>query len=85
MRVTRRQAMRLYDWHGGQGTGVYALASNSDTGRCVPLDVGQRALKELVLAQWGLRLEHRRRGRYQERKQLSSLIAAVKRAVARAG
>ena len=37
----------LYSWHGGQGSGVYAVASRAHSGHEVPVEVVERAAREL--------------------------------------
>lgn len=53
-RLSKSEALKLLDWHGGQGTGAYALGSSSFAGRCVPVKYAEWALDELRDALRGL-------------------------------
>ncbi len=46
-RLSKSEALKLLDWHGGQWSGAYALGSSSFAGRCVPVKYAERALDEL--------------------------------------
>ncbi len=45
--LTKSQALKLLDWHGGGGTSTYALGSSSFAGHCVDVSVAEDALFEL--------------------------------------
>ena len=47
VKLTKMQASRLLDWHGGQGSAVYALGSSSHSGHGVPIAVARAAIMEL--------------------------------------
>jgi hypothetical protein len=51
--LTRNQGLRLLDWHGGQGSALYAVGSSAFAGRCVPASTARRAARELRLAMYG--------------------------------
>lgn len=46
-RIDRRYLRALFDWHGGQGSGVYAVASTAHAGYLAPLCEVNRAACEL--------------------------------------
>ncbi|KKK66117.1 hypothetical protein LCGC14_2967320 [marine sediment metagenome] len=49
VKLTKAQALKLLDWHGGGGSAVYALGSSSFSGNTVPLSVASDAIKELTV------------------------------------
>lgn len=87
--IPRETVEGLFQWHGGQGTGLYSLASSAHAGRPVTVEMVERAENEL---QQSLNIE---RSRYQERRgsrreraeilerieQLEELIASLQEAV----
>jgi hypothetical protein len=44
----KRAGLKLMEWHGGQGSGLYALGSSWFSGKSVPADVLRSAWSELV-------------------------------------
>ncbi len=48
VKLTKAQALRLLDWHGGQGSAVYSLGSSSYGGHYVPIAVARKAVAELT-------------------------------------
>ncbi len=51
--LTKRQGLRLLDWHGGQKSALYAVGSNAFAGRCVSKDLARLAASELRMAAFG--------------------------------
>ena len=48
VKLTKTQALRLLDWHGGQWSAVYSLGSSSLGGHYVPVSVAKKAVAELT-------------------------------------
>lgn len=48
VRGTKRLASRLFNWHGGQGSGVYEVASNWHSGRPARIEAINDAWRELA-------------------------------------
>ncbi len=49
MKISRAFSLKLLDWHGGQGSALYAAGSTGFAGRCVPKTVLRSAARELEL------------------------------------
>lgn len=73
--LTRKQGLRLLDWHGGQGSALYAVGSSAFSGRCVSTDTARRATRELRIAMYGQPAR--------ARKQAQSLVRLLERKVGR--
>lgn len=48
IKLTKAQALRLLDWHGGQGSAVYSLGSSSYGSHYVTVAVARKAVAELT-------------------------------------
>jgi hypothetical protein len=78
--LTKAQALRLLDWHGGQGTATYALGSSSFAGHGVDIGTAEAVLSDLSsLASDGRHVSAR------EQASLRSLYTAVQHAISKAG
>ncbi len=48
VKLTKAQALKLLDWHGGGGSAVYSLGSSSIGGHYVSMATAKRAVSELT-------------------------------------
>jgi len=86
VKLTKAQALRLLDWHGGGGSAVYALGSSSFGGYAVSLSIARKAIKELTV-------DLRRKPKpgfwggwtTKEKANLKQRIADIEKAIARGG
>lgn len=70
IKLTKRQALKLLDWHGGQGTSAYALGSSSFAGRCSTVETARDVMDDLRTIRSSERSARNRR-------QLTYLIGAI--------
>jgi hypothetical protein len=49
VRISKSLALKLLDWHGGQGSNLYAVGSTGFAGRCIPKAHLLAAARELEL------------------------------------
>lgn len=76
VRIAKRVALRLLDWHPGQGSPEYAVGSSGYAGRCVPLHLVEEAQARLS------RVASRSTG--EDRRILARLVRALGAAARRA-